>query len=195
MNQISRHLALAVCFVSLMSCETQRTSESSMAEGTYFTANRTPVYIGPSGNSNITNNLDAGSRIDVLETKGSWARISRYYDGRVEGVRGTVARWVRISDLSLQKPPPRPQPSIRPDQRIQGIPQVGQGGLTERDVLILYAAAGYYLDTGQAERIEFGDKSVNKDGVYYLNFGEMRNHFFRPDDIPDLESRIDRLQH
>lgn len=67
------------------------------------------------------------------------------------------------------------------------------GGLSEREVMILHAAAEYYLETGVAKRVEYGDKSVSKSNTYYLNFGEMSNHFFRPSDIPDLEGRIKRL--
>jgi hypothetical protein len=115
------------------------------------------------------------------------------YDGRIEGKSGQVARWIRADMLGDTKPLAQPQPALSSDSRIQGIPSVGMGGLTERDVMILHAAAGYFLESGRAKQIEFGDKSVSKKNTYYLNFGEYPNHFFRPSDIPDLERRIEQL--
>lgn len=35
-------------------------------------------------------------KVDVFEIKYGWTRISRYYDGGVEGVAGNVARFVAV---------------------------------------------------------------------------------------------------
>ena len=80
----------------------------SMQEERYVTANQLNVRLSPSPSGKITNRLDRGQRVDVFEVKNGWARISKYYDGFVEGVSGQVARWVASKYLSKSRPSPRP---------------------------------------------------------------------------------------
>ena len=54
-----------------------------------------------------------GQKLDVLEVQNGWARISRYYDGSIEGVRGKVARWVETRYVSKTKLDLLPSPAIR----------------------------------------------------------------------------------
>ena len=100
-----------------------------------------------------------------------------------------------MSSLSSQEPPDLPQPRITNDPRIEpdAIPKVGSSDVTERDVLILHAAARYFLETGEAKRIAYGSTDAYHPGRYFLNFGEEKNHFFSPADIPNLEERIREL--
>ena len=105
-----------------------------------------------------------------------------------------MARWIASDSLATERPLAPTRLNIPEDPRIPYLTRLPGDGLSERDVLILHAAARYYLETGQATRIEDGDKSVTKPGVYYLNFGGTQNTFFRPSDIPDLERRIRDLQ-
>lgn len=72
----------------------------------YVIANRLKVRLSPSASGKITNRLDRGERVDVLEVRNGWARISRFYDGHVEGESGSVARWVAAVYLSKRKPNP-----------------------------------------------------------------------------------------
>jgi hypothetical protein len=151
------------------------------------------VHLSPSPSAAVTNTLGRQDRVEVYEVVAGWGRISRYYDGSVEGIPAQVARWVPMSALAESRPADLPQSRTPADPRIQGIPGVGDGGLTARDVRILHAAAAYYLETGEAQRIEYGDRSASRADTYYLNFGGATNRFFRPSDIPDLEARLQRL--
>lgn len=151
-----------------------------------------PVHLAPSSTSKVTNRFGRGQLVEVLETKGDWSRVSQYYDGAVEGESGRVARWVRSRGLTSSKP--AIVQTVTSDSRIEWLPNVGVSGITQRDVDILHAASLYYLESGRAERITFGDKSLYRPGMYYLNFDKPTNHFFRPSDIPNLEERINRLK-
>ncbi len=155
--------------------------------------------LAPDGSSPVTNTIYMGQRVEVYETRDGWTRVSKYYDGRLEqptlqmkGEPIQVARWVESKSLGVTRPAPAASLNIPEDTRIQ-LTRAPGNGLNQRDVLILHAAARYYLETGQAKRIEDGDKSVGKAGVYYLNFGGPQNTFFRPSEIPDLERRIQGL--
>lgn len=160
----------------------------------YVIADSAEERLAPSSDAATTNRVYRGQAVKVYETKSGWARVSEYYDDRVEGKSNRMARWIKAEALASERPPPPRGLNIPEDPRIPHLTRAPGNGLTERDVLILHAAARYYLETGRAKRVEDGDKSVSKVGVYYLNFGETANTFFRPDDIPDLERRIQGLQ-
>jgi hypothetical protein len=159
----------------------------------FYVVERTDERLGPSNKAKVTNTLDRQQVLEVFERRDGWARVSPYYDGSVEGLNGQVARWVPNRALSKTRPKDLAQPNISDDPRVAGIAKVGEGGLTQRDVEVLHAVARYYLELGKARRIEYGDKSVSKPGVYFLNSGDVANLFFRPSDIPDLERRIREL--
>ena len=80
--------------------ETDSHEEAIRTGAAYVTADRLNVRLAPSPSGKITNVLDRGQKVDVLEVQGEWARISRYYDGSIEGVSGGVARWVSTRYLS-----------------------------------------------------------------------------------------------
>lgn len=92
--------------------------------------------LAPSSTATITNRIYLRQRVEVLEVKGEWARISKYYDGSVEGKSAQVARWVLASGLSASQPKEPKQQKAFNDPRIakNTIPRVGQGGLTARDI-------------------------------------------------------------
>jgi hypothetical protein len=169
-------------------------TEASRELGSYYVIETAEERLGPARNAKITNTLYRQQRVEVYEFRGEWARVSKFYSGEVEGISGTVARWIATSSLSKERPKDLPQPKIVDDSRIGGLPEVGDGGLTERDIQILHAAARYFIETGRARRVEFGDKSLNRANTYYLNFGGPSNHFFSPSEIPDLEQRIRQLE-
>ena len=73
----------------------------------YVTADTLNVRLSPSPSGKVTNRLDRGTRVEVLEVKSGWARVSRYYDGSLEGLSGQVARWVAAGHLDPS--PPKPQ--------------------------------------------------------------------------------------
>lgn len=95
-----RQLASAVLYltVGLVVFGAAQT-ERKLIGKVYVTADRLNVRLSPSPSGKVTNVLDRGQGLDVLEVKNGWARISRYYDGSIEGVRGEVARWVAARHL------------------------------------------------------------------------------------------------
>ena len=150
----------------------------------YVTAPALNERLAPSKNAKVTNKIYRQQRVDVMELRDGWARVSSYYNGQVEGVPGKAARWVAAAYLSKQRPADRPQPKLGKDPRIQGIPKVGEYGLTKTDVLVLHRGAKHFLKTGRCDHIEYGDKSTSKHNTYYVNCGGSRNLFFKPSDLP-----------
>lgn len=120
----------------------------------------------------VVNRIYRGQRLEVTDRQGGWVRVTGLqYD----------PRWVRASDLSRERPEPLDQPTLASelmDERIQGIPGVGEEGHDEADVRALRIAAARLLASGQCETIEMGNKSVNRAGFYWLNCGEDTNRFF-----------------
>lgn len=72
----------------------------------YVKTNTTFEYLYPSLSSKITNTLRIGQKVEVLEEKNGFARVSRFYNGDSEQVSGEVARWVALKDLSLKNETP-----------------------------------------------------------------------------------------
>ena len=72
----------------------------SYAYDAYVKTDTTHEYLSPSKKAKITNTLRIGQKVEVLEIKKGFARVSKFYNGEVEGASGDVARWVPVSDLS-----------------------------------------------------------------------------------------------
>ena len=70
----------------------------------YVTSNKLNVRLAPNKQGKVTNTLYKREKVEVFEVKDSWARISRYYDGGIEGMSGSVARWVFAKYLSSNRP-------------------------------------------------------------------------------------------
>ncbi|ATE62754.1 SH3 domain-containing protein [Thauera sinica] len=153
--------------------------------GTYYVKEAAlEERLAPSASGSVTNRIYRRQKVEVFEIKDGWARVSKYYDGAVEGKASQVARWVLASGLSSTQPAELPQPSIQSDPRIakDAIPKVGQHGLTEQDVQILHKGALRFLNSGKCSRVEYGDKSTSKANTYYVNCGGP-NLFFTPGDV------------
>lgn len=158
----------------------------AMKPGSYYVAvDVLEERLAPEPNATVTNRIYRQQRVDVYETKNGWARLSRYYDGAIEGKSGQVARWVLAKHLSPARPADKPQPAIASDPRIpQGsIPKVGEDGLSESDVRILHRGAFHFLESGRCKRVEYAHKSVSKPNTYFVNCGGA-NLFFTPADLP-----------
>lgn len=124
------------------------------------------------GGGVVENRIYRGQLVEVTDRRGEWVRVT--------GLQYSP-RWVRASHLSRERPAPRPQPQLATDlidARIQGIPAVGEEGHREADVRALRTGAAHLLASGQCRRIEIGGKSVNREGVYWVNCGEDQNRFF-----------------
>lgn len=142
------------------------------------------VRLAPNPKGKVTNRIYRQQKVDVLDVKGNWGRVSKYYDGEVEGEKGQVARWVLTKGLSTTRPSDLAQPTIKSDPRIlkAAIPKVGEGGLNESDIKILYRGATKILNSGQCANVKFADKSVSKPNTYYVNCGGP-NIFFTPSEL------------
>ena len=71
----------------------------------YVSSNKLNVRLAANKNGKITNTLYKRQKVEVFEVKDGWARISRFYDGEVEGIQGkVVARWVFAKYLSTNRP-------------------------------------------------------------------------------------------
>ncbi len=154
--------------------------------GTYYVRESVlEERLAPSSTGAITNRIYLRQKIEVFELKQGWARVSKYYDGAVEGKTGQVARWVSANGLSAVQPKELAQPKLPTDPRIakDAIPKVGEGGLTEQDVQTLYNGALKFLNSGKCSGVEFADKSTSKANTYYVNCGGPANLFFTPDDL------------
>lgn len=153
--------------------------------GTYYvTEGVLEVRLAPSATGSVTNRIYRRQKVEVLEVKSGWARVSKYYDGAVESKSGRVARWVLASGLSSSRPAELPQPTLPSDPRIakDAFPKVGQSGLTKHDVQLLYKGALKHLNSEKCARVDYGDKSVSKANTYYINCGGP-NIFFTAADV------------
>jgi uncharacterized protein YgiM (DUF1202 family) len=153
--------------------------------GTYYVKeNVLEERLAPSAKGRITNRIYRSQKVEVFEIKNAWARVSKYYDGAVEGKSGQVARWVLASGLSSSQAAKIQKPNFSSDPRIakDAFPKVGENGLTERDVRILYKGALKYLNSGKCSYVEYGDKSTSKPNTYYINCSG-RNIFFKAADV------------
>ena len=189
---------LVIIFVSQKMSESKRVAgeqiavskqkqmdEATSPESYYVTSQSLNVRLAPNGTAPVTNKLYRQQQVEVFELKGNWARISKYYDGRVEGIPKQVGRWVFLPHLSKIRPEDMSQPLVVSNSGIKknAIPKAGQDGITDGDVQIMYRAANHYLKSGRCNNVEYADKSLSKANTYYLNCGGP-NLFFKPSDIP-----------
>lgn len=126
-------------------------------------------------NGRVVNRLYVGQKVTVYRTDGEWALVT---EPRFQ------ARWVRIRDLS-PTPVASPPSATVADPRIakDAIPGVGADGHTAQDVEILKRGAKWALDTGRCKRVDYGNKSVNRPGTYFV-MCENKNVFFTERDLP-----------
>jgi hypothetical protein len=71
----------------------------------YVTVDELNERLAPSLDGKVTNTIYKNQKVSVSEVQNGWARVSRYYDGEVEGVTGPVARWVFAKYLSEKNLP------------------------------------------------------------------------------------------
>ncbi|MEE3682370.1 SH3 domain-containing protein [Actinobacillus pleuropneumoniae] len=72
----------------------------SFAKDAYVAVNSANVYLAADSEAKVTNVLTLGEKVDVIEQYNGFSRISKYYDGQVEGVYGQVARWIKNENIS-----------------------------------------------------------------------------------------------
>lgn len=93
-------LAIFIAFFTILFAHAEAISPGDY----YVTSNKLNVRLEPDKTGKITNTLYKRQKVEVFQVKDGWARISRYYDGGVEGVSGEVARWVFAKYLSTNRP-------------------------------------------------------------------------------------------
>jgi len=84
------------------------------------------------------------------------------------------------------------------DPRITGIPNTINDELSKKDIQILYAGAQYFIETGQADSVNYGTKITNMENKYSLTtkqkFSPSTFHIiFSPEGIPNIQERINTL--
>ncbi|MFT4613565.1 MAG: hypothetical protein ACI9NT_000706 [Bacteroidia bacterium] len=98
-------IIIAIFVAALVSINTYASVSSP---GSYYAStDNLNVRLSPDSSGKVTNRLSKGSKVDVLSVENGWARISKYYDGSLEGVKGEVARWVSTKYLSTENPESR----------------------------------------------------------------------------------------
>ncbi|RMH83377.1 SH3 domain-containing protein [Pseudomonas sp. AOB-7] len=108
MNKIV--LLLALCFTGFA-------HSAADSPGNYFaSADSLKELLAPAANAAVTNTIYKGQSVEVFEVKNGWARVSKYYDGAIEGTSGQVARWVSAQYLSDEKPTPA---SVAVDNKLE----------------------------------------------------------------------------
>jgi hypothetical protein len=174
---LSKVLIIFVLLISSLNASAEATKTGTH----YVKEDYLEEFLAPSFKAKVTNKIYRSQKVDVLELKKGWARISKYYAGESEGISGNVARWVVAKGLSSTKPEELKQPELISDARIakDAFPKVGQNGLSENDIKILNKGAIKLLDSGICKYVEYGDKSTTKANTYYVNCGGS-NLFFTP---------------
>ena len=80
-------------------------SEVENRKNIYFVdTGRLNIRVKPGVSGEIVDVIDKGKKVEVLETKGDWARISQYFDGEGADYAGPVALWVYAIHLSTDRP-------------------------------------------------------------------------------------------
>ncbi len=143
----------------------------------------------------IANRLGFNAPVSIQEKRGNWVRISGFYDISLEGAACQkpgpyqAAHWVAYDFLSHQ--PQRDtafygsgQNTGGPDPRIRGIPRVGDYGLTQSDLQVIMDYASLLLNKGICNGIDAGNKSVSREGTYYVACsGEYGQRYFTVEDV------------
>jgi hypothetical protein len=154
-------------------------SGSDSVLGEYYVA--TPVTeerLSPSLDGKIVNRIYLQQKVTVYRIAGEWALVT---EPRWQ------PRWVICKHLSRAKPElpaAQPVPQELQDLRIErgALPQVGEFGLTQEDINILWKGANLMLKQGRCTRVVSGDKSTSKPNTYYVSDGP-RNYYFTANDV------------
>lgn len=146
--------------------------------GDYYVASEeTKERLSPARTGKVTNTLFKRQKVTVLELKDGWARVSKYYDGDAEGVRGQVARWVDAGALSTERPA---------DEKVSGADGELRDALKDSDNFGRYSkvfmdASKKLIDEKMCTLIDFKSaggwmkSSLNSSGnVYFVYCGGMK---------------------
>jgi hypothetical protein len=154
-------------------------ASASAQSGQYYVNRDTLAEMSAPGGGSIVNRIYYGQGVTVSGVTGKYARVTE---------PKFVGRWVEFAGLSKTRPAPKAQklvPKSQQDPRIgkDAIPKVGDGGLSQRDVDILWRGANYFLKTGKCSRVELANKSTSRTNTYYVNCGGPQNIFFTEADL------------
>lgn len=141
----------------------------------------------------IADRLRLNDPVTVMEEKGDWARISVFHDASVKSQSckkpetNQFAHWVSRNFLT-DKIPDGTDPNAwfgdLSDRRIRGIPRVGDYGLSREDLTLIRRYASLLLINGICDTIDTGNKSVSREGTYYVACdGETEQRYFTAEDV------------
>ena len=121
-------MKVAIVFVFTLLSSTAALGQASRPGVYYVKVGVLEERLAPSSVGSITNRIYLRQQVEVFELQRGWARVSKYYDGSLEGKDGEVARWVLASGLSASLPKELDHPKAVSDPRIAkgAIPQVGE---------------------------------------------------------------------
>jgi hypothetical protein len=144
----------------------------------YVTAPVTEERLSPSLDGKVVNRIYLQQKVTVYRIAGEWALVTE---------PGWQPRWVICEHLSRATPElPTAQLVAQElqDPRIErgALPQVGEFGLTQEDIHILWKGANLMLKQGRCTRVVSGDKSTSKPNTYYVSDGP-RNYYFTANDV------------
>jgi uncharacterized protein YgiM (DUF1202 family) len=117
----------------------------------YVTADRLNVRLAPNKTGKITNTLYKREKVEVIEISSGWARISRYYDGSLEGLPDMVARWVFAKYLSSSRPSAKKE--VKANSLIARAIKSSDDFLKHREVFI--SASEKLVNSGKCSLADF----------------------------------------
>ncbi len=79
-------------------------AEARSPGGFVVTADSLNVRQAANETGKVTGKLYQREKVEVFEVKNGWARISEYYDEKINGLSTKVARWVFATHLSAPRP-------------------------------------------------------------------------------------------
>ena len=95
---------VAVAMLIAISTASTAFAEARSPGGFVVSADSLNVRQAANQTGKVTGKLYQQEKVEVFEVKNGWARISEYYDEKVNGIPTKVARWVSASHLSAPRP-------------------------------------------------------------------------------------------
>ena len=172
MNRFILTLCILLCTASAAFAE-------ASSPGRYVvTADSLNVRLAASTSAKLVSKLQLRQKIEVLEVKDGWARISEYYSGESEGLDGYVARWVFAAHLAARA---RVEDNIKVSSAVVEAIQASEDLEEFQDTFA--RASQRLVNSGQCTLSDFRDiggwwKSAahNPGAVYYTYCGGASNN-------------------
>lgn len=165
--------------LSLLLCVVSSAFAEATAPGRYVvTATTLNVRLAADTSGKLVGKLNQANKVEVLEVRDGWARISEYYDGETEGLSGRVAKWVFAAHLASKIPP---RNKVRVNSAVFEAISASEDLEQHRDTFA--QASQRLINSGQCKLSDFRDiggwwrsASHNPEPVYYTYCGGAGNN-------------------